>query len=171
MSTLSNYQRPRTSSKKRRTVLYSAQKLHHTKWRNPTQPRGKEIPTKQTVSTDSWAICLKICRNRAPNKTLPTWKSGKIPALQAVYLPAKTRITQRPVKWFAIKISWLISIRDELPLKDISEQTQFRFAVLEQAPTDNRNTNKWQVTCSMYNRFDRCDFCKVCTGGFRDTKT
>ena len=34
----------------RRTVLYSAQKLLHPKYRNPTQLSGEEIPVKHTTS-------------------------------------------------------------------------------------------------------------------------
>ena len=52
----------------------------------------------------------------------------------------------------------------------ISKQTEFCFAVSEQALADNRRINKWQVTCFMYNLFDRCKFCRVCMGSFLDTK-
>ena len=56
------------------------------------------------------------------------------------------------------------------PLKNISEQTYFCFVVFEQAPAGNRSINKWQVSCSMYNLSDRCNFCKICMGDFVDTK-
>ena len=70
--------------------------------------------------------------------------------------PCTSRITKKVVNQFATQVNWLVSIRDKLLSKDISKQTEFRFAVSEQALADNRSINKWQVTCSMYNLFDRC---------------
>ena len=51
--------------------------------------------------------------------------------------PHTSCITKKAVNQFATQINLLVSIRDELLSKDISKQTEFRFAISEQTLADN----------------------------------
>ena len=104
----------------------------------------------------------KICRDHALNKKFPTQKIKRN--------PLASRITKTAVNQFMTLNNWLVFIRNELLSKDISKQIEFHFAASEQAHADNRSVNKLQVTCFIYNLFNRCNFGKVCMGSFLDTK-
>ena len=127
---------------------------------HPT-PIARKFSLKAHVSADSVATHPKICRKHVQQKP---------PHPKIRWNPCTSCITKKSVNRFAAQINWLVSRRDELLAKGISKQTEFRFLVSEQALADNRSINKWQVTCSMYNLFDRCNFCKVSMGSFLDTK-
>ena len=162
MSTSSKYQRLRASSKitkKNSTIIYleiaprKIQKPHSTSL-------ARKFLSKCTVSADSRTICAKVCRSHAPNENLPIKKFTRRNSQQ------KTRMIKKLVNRFATQTTWLVSRRDGLQPKGISKQTEFCFAVFEQALVDNR-----RITYSMYNLFDRCNFYKVYMGSVPDTKT
>ena len=121
----------------RRTLLYSVQESHCAKYRNPTQPPDEEITAKNAQPLQFLQNQQKQCANRKPY--LLYLLSAEIPALHVAYLHAKTRITRKPDKWFTMQINWLVPVRDELPLKGISEQMEFYFEVFEWALTDNKH--------------------------------
>ena len=130
-----------------------------------------------TTQKNSTIICSLITP-RKPQKTQPTPQrensNQNVQYLQihgqfATTKPSQPRNQEKTRT--SNRISWLVSMRDELLLKTISEQTEFRFVVFKQAFVDNGTINKWQTTCSMYNLFDRCNFCKVYEGSLLATKT
>ena len=163
MSTLSKFQRIRASSKtiKEDSTIINLeitarkiQKPHSNPWR-------KNFLQKQSLR--------RFMRN------LPKTLEKMCPQQKPVHPEIRqnrciSRMTKEPVNQFATQINWLVSIRDELLPKGISKQTEFCFTVSEQDLVDNRSINKWQVTCSMYDLFDRCVLCKVYVGCFLDTK-
>ena len=162
MSTLSKFHRLRDSSdttKKSSTII--CLEITSLKIQKLTLPSGEKIRVKNTQSSQIQGQLVQKSAENASNKNLHNQKCGEIPALHASQ--------KKPVKQFTTQINWLFSIRDQLLPKGISKQTEFRFAVSEQDLADNRNINKWQVTFSMYNLFDRCNFCKVCMSSFLDT--
>ena len=66
----------------------------------------------------------------------------KIPHPEIRRNPHISRITKKAVNQFAMQINRLFSIKDKPLSKDISKQTEFHFAVSEQALADNRSINK-----------------------------
>ena len=114
-------------------------------------------------------ILRRFTSNSTKNqqKPYPQWKT---PNPEIRRNPRTSCITKKVVNQFVTQINWLVSIRDELLSNYILKKTELRFAVSEQALADKRSINKWQVTCSMYNLFDRLNFYKVCADGFWITK-
>lgn len=132
------------------------------KIQKPTQHPAKKFLSKTHI------LC-RFTNNSPENPQKP--RAQRKPHHQDIRQNLRTsRITKKLVDWFWTQIIWHVSIKDELLSKGILKQTEFPFAVSEQALTENRSINKWHVTCSMYSLFDRCNLGKVFMDSFLDTK-
>ena len=100
-----------------------------------SNPLVRKSPPKRTAS----AISAKSAETVCPTKTASPRNQTKSPHFTRRTSQQKPASHKKLVKWLAISIS----IRDELVLKGIFKQTEFRFAVFEQALADSpKNSSK-----------------------------
>ena len=164
MSALNKLQQLRASSKisKKNSTIICIEITPCKNTDTPKKPQQENSHQKSIVSTDSTGNSNKNLQKLCAQQ--------KIAQPEIRQNPHTSSIIKKSVNQSATQINWLVSIRNKLLSKDISKQTEFCFVVSEQALVDDKSINKWEVYCSMYKLFDRCNFCKVCMGSFLDTK-